>query len=323
MNFKHLPSWSEYAFLGIFIFIYLLFLWRNYVIAKRLNTYSTSKIVKLLLRSSYFLLLVVASLGPSFGEMKQEVRSVGKDIFIAIDLSESMNAFDVQPSRLEKAKYELKNLISKFSSDRIGIVIFSSEAFVQCPLTYDQNALALFMETLNTRLVPNTGTEFAAPLKLIFDKFEKERQNNQGKPTTQIALLVSDGEDFSEETNDFVTKFEEEGIKIFTLGVGTEEGSKIPARNGFKKDKKGQEVITKLNSSQLKDIAVRTNADYFEINAQINEVPALISAISNIEGNLRETRKIDISADKYYYFLLAALGLMALDVLFTVTVIKI
>jgi Ca-activated chloride channel family protein len=323
MNFNFLPSWSEYVFIGIFICIYLLFLWRNYIIAKRLNTYSSSKIVKLLLRSSYFLLFIVASLGPSFGEMKQEVKSVGKDIFIAIDLSESMNAFDVQPSRLEKVKYELKNLISKFSSDRVGIIIFSSEAFVQCPLTHDQNALALFIETLNTRLVPNTGTEFAAPLKLIFDKFEKERQNNQGKPTTQIALLISDGEDFSEETNDFVAKFEEESIKIFTLGVGTEQGSKIPARNGFKKDKKGQEVITQLNSKQLKDIAARTNADYFEINAQMNEVPALIGAISNIEGNLRETRKVDISADKYYYFLLAALGLMALDVLLTVTVIRI
>ena len=99
----------------------------------------------------------------SFGETTKEVKSMEKDVFICVDLSQSMNAFDIQPSRIERVKFELKNIIEAFNSDRKGLIMFSNEAFMQCPLTYDNNALALFIQTLNTSLVPNTGTDFAPP----------------------------------------------------------------------------------------------------------------------------------------------------------------
>ncbi len=116
----------------------------------------------------------MALLGPAFGEARREVQSVGKDIFLAIDLSQSMNANDVQPTRLEKMKFELKNIVGTFTSDRIGLIIFSSEAFMQCPLTYDQNALNIFIETLHSGLVPNTGTDFGPPLKMALEKLNDE-----------------------------------------------------------------------------------------------------------------------------------------------------
>ena len=102
---------------------------------------------------------------------------MGKDVFICVDLSQSMNAFDIQPSRIERVKFELKNIIEAFNSDRKGLIMFSNEAFMQCPLTYDNNALALFIQTLNTSLVPNTGTDFA-PLKLALSKLNSEKSGS-------------------------------------------------------------------------------------------------------------------------------------------------
>ena len=241
---------------------------------------------------------------------------------IAVDLSESMNANDVPPTRLEKVKFELKNIVDAFTSDRIGIVIFSSEAFIQCPLTYDQNALYLFIETLNTGLVPNRGTDFGPALGLALDKLE----NNEGSSLDQkskVLILISDGEDFGDETAEILNKIQERDIRLYTLGIGTTRGSKIPTRNGFKKDQSGVDVITKLNPGSLKNLATKTGGKYFEINETSNDINRLINTLSNIEGELRDTRQIDVSANKYYYFLAAALLLLLIDGFISLKTIRI
>ena len=130
-------SWVEIAFVAAFILFYGLYLVRMIRISRVLKSSLSAVFVKLALRTALFALLIVAYLGPSFGEAKREVQSVGKDIMICVDLSKSMDAFDIQPSRLEKIKFEMKKLVESFNSDRLGIIIFSSEAFMQCPLTYD------------------------------------------------------------------------------------------------------------------------------------------------------------------------------------------
>jgi Ca-activated chloride channel family protein len=264
----------------------------------------------------------VALLGPSFGEASREIRSVGKDIMIAVDLSESMNAHDIAPTRLEKVKFELKNIVEEFNADRIGLVIFSSEAFMQAPLTYDQNALYLFIETLHTGLVPNTGTDFGPALGLTLEKLE----DNDGvalEQKSKVIILISDGEDFGDETSSMADEVKDRGIKLFTLGVGTERGSKIRTRQGFKKDNNGQEVISKLNPRSLKTLAANTGGQYFEINATNNDISRLINKIGNIEGEVRDSRQVDVSANKYYYFLGFALFLLLLDGLVTLRTIKI
>src|SRR6478609_969238 len=159
-------SLLELIFAVLFIGLYAAYLFRMKRLAGALAQKPHLVWVKLLFRSAYFLLLLVALLGPSFGAATKEIKTTGKDIYVAIDLSQSMNATDVQPTRLEKVKFELPQLLSKFNSDRIGLLIFSSEAFVQCPLTFDQSALNLYTQTLNTNLVPRAGTELAAPLEL-------------------------------------------------------------------------------------------------------------------------------------------------------------
>jgi len=266
-------------------------------------------------------LLIVALLGPLFGNATKEVQTVGKDIYIAVDLSQSMNARDIPPTRLEKIKYELKKIIEAFNSDRIGLIIFSSEAFVQCPLTYDQSALTLFIETLHTGLVPNAGTDFGPPLRMAFNKLTSE-ETQAAQQKSKIIILISDGEDFGETTRDMAEKVEASGIKLFTVGVGTDEGSTIVTRAGVKRDQMGKEVITRLNSRGLKDVASLTGGKYFEINSSRSDVNRLISTIKNIEGELRDTRSVDVSTNKYYYFLGLAIFLIIVDLMVRINVIR-
>jgi len=312
----------EIMFILLFIGLYGIYVYRIVRIAKKLNTSYRKVFYKIFIRSLYFILLIVALLGPSFGEASREVKSIGKDIYICVDLSESMNAVDIQPTRLEKLKFELKNLVSAFSSDRIGLIIFSSEAFVQCPLTYDQSALNLFIETLSSGLVPHTGTDFGPPLELALEKLSEESSNLQEQKSKTI-ILISDGEDFGDKSEEMASEIQNAGIKLFTLGIGTTQGSKIPTRTGFKTDQSGREVITKLNSKELKSLAIKTEGKYFEINDSRNDVSRLINSLDQIEGELRDTRVMDVSANKYYYFLAAALLLMMFDLLTGIKTIKV
>ncbi len=315
-------SWVEMVLVGAFIIFYGFYLVRVIRISRSLNTPYSSVFAKLFLRTLLFTLLIISFLGPSFGDSKKEIKSVGKDIMICVDLSKSMDAFDIQPSRLEKIKFELKKVIEAFNSDRIGIIIFSSEAFMQCPLTYDQNALELFIETMNTNLVPASGTDFGPPLHMALQKLE-DQEGPRSNQKSKVIILISDGEDFGDETDKYVKDIDKEDIKLFTLGIGTEHGSQIYAGRGYKTDPKGNTVVSKLNASSLKRLANQTSGQYFEINESNNDVARLISTISKIEGETRDARLVDVSANRYFYFLLAALVLMVLDVVLSVKTVTI
>ena len=318
---------KEFGFIEIlliltFFIFYLIYIVRLLRINSRISVSFKGVITKVIFRSTYFFLMIIALLGPSFGSSKKEIKVIGKDIMIAIDLSESMNANDIQPSRLEKIKFELKKIIDEFNSDRIGIIMFSNEAYIQCPLTYDKNALNLFIETLNTGLVPNSGTDFGPPLDLSLDKLlaDKIQENDKSK----IIILISDGEDFGENTYEIVDKIKESSIKLFTVGIGTAKGTRITLRNGlFKKDKDGKEVITKLNSTSLKKIANETKGKYFEISNQRNQINGMIYEIKEIKGDLIDSKSIDVTKNKYFYFLFVALMLMSMDFLFNFKIIRI
>jgi len=322
MEWYHQFGTTELVFSGLFILAYILYLSRMIKISRILKASFSAIVGKVVLRSLYFLLFMVALLGPLMGSTTKEVQAVGKDIFIAVDLSQSMNATDVQPSRLEKVKYELRDLVQAFSSDRIGLIIFSSEAFVQCPLTYDQSALNLFIETLNSGLVPNTGTDFGPPLRMALSKME----NDDSLPSQQkskVIILISDGEEFGDEARDVAQEIQNAGIKLFTLGIGTQEGSQILTRGIPKTDNSGNVVVTRLEQESLQQLAEDTNGQYFEINNRRDDSSRMISAISQIEGELRDTRQVDTSSNKYLYFLVVGTALFALDQLFKFKTVKI
>ena len=308
--------------LGVFILVLIFQFFRLKLISERMSTQVSSlQYLKTLIRSLYVALIIIALLGPSFGSSKQEVKTIAKDIFIAIDLSESMNVRDIQPSRLEKVKFELKNIVDAFVSDRIGMIIFSNEAFIQCPLTYDKGALSTFIETLGTHLVPNAGTDFYEPLSIANNKLIVE--DEQSKKSSKLIILISDGEDFADNTDEIIEELVDNEISLFTLGVGTSAGGKIPSRRGNKRDKNGSEIISKLNAKDLKRLSYETKGKYYEINEDENQIEKLINDINNIEGELKQAKKIDVKGNKYFYFLIGALCLIIVDVFFKINVFKI
>ncbi len=314
---------TEIVFISLFGLFYIFYLVRIFRIARALRSGFYAVFIKLFLRTLIFSLLIISILGPSFGSGKKEIKSVGKDIMICLDLSKSMDAFDIPPTRLEKIKNEVKKIISAFSSDRIGIIIFSAEAFVQTPLTYDQAALNLFTETINTGLMPTGSTDFGPPLKLAVRKFQEDEGRKDYRMQSRIIILISDGEDFGDDTQEAADEVMDEDIKLFTLGVGTEKGGQIYAGNGLKKDNEGNVVVTKLNSIALKSLAGKTGGQYFEINDSRNDISRLIATINKIEGELRDARFVDVSSNQYYYFLLLALILLVFDVLISIKTVSI
>ena len=315
-------SWVEIVFIVLFIAFYGLYILKIVRISRVLHTPFYTILIKLTARTIFFALLLIAFLGPSFGGSKKEIKSVGKDIMICVDLSKSMEAYDIQPTRLEKIKFEMKKIVDAFSSDRVGVIIFSSEAFMQCPLTYDQNALNLFIETMNTSLVPSSGTDFAPPIKMALKKLT-EQDGAISQQKSKVIVLISDGEDFGEETDQMAREVEDNNIKLFTLGVGTERGSQIQAGRGFKTDQRGNTIVSKLNAASLKSLASKTKGQYFEINESRNDVNRLINTIGKIEGELRDARMVDVSANRYFYFLLGALVLLVLDILISIRTVSI
>ncbi|WP_242920287.1 VWA domain-containing protein [Pontibacter liquoris] len=316
-------SLLELLFGTLFFGLYLGYLYRVWRVARFFKQRPHGIWVKFVLRNLYVALLLIAMLGPSFGAMKKEIKTIGKDLYIAVDLSRSMDATDVQPSRLEKAKHEIQRLISRFNSDRIGLIVFGDEAFIQSPLTYDQNALQLYTQTLHTGLLPRAGTNYAPVLQLALNKLEQRTPTTAAEQKARVLVLISDGENFGPDVERLAGQLREQNIRVYTLGIGTTEGSRIPAGRAFKKDEEGKTVVSSLNPAPLVQLADLTGGQYFEVNNRVSEVSRLISAINNIEGELHERKTIDVTANKYIYPLALALFFILLDALITVKLIRI
>jgi len=321
MNWFNQFSTLELAFVALFFVAYTFYFIRWRKAGKLLNQKGGNWSYKLLLRTSYFALLIIALLGPSYGVQQKDIESTGKDIFFMIDLSKSMDAHDVAPTRLERVKFELKRIADTFVSDRMGLIIFGSEAFVQCPLTKDVSAIKMFTETLNTNLISSGGTDFGPPLNLALEKLLID-EDKEAKPSSKIMVLISDGEDFGDETAAALREIKRYGIKVVSVGVGTEEGSTIRDGIGYKKDANGQPVVTRLNPSALKEVALESGGRYFEISDKINETQKLINYIDSIEGELQQRRTVDVTTNKYQYFLAASLLLMLVDALISVRLFR-
>jgi Ca-activated chloride channel family protein len=305
---------------GIFILLYLLYLSRFWSINRKLKVEKQRLFTKLFIRSLYFILLLIAFAGPSIGDSLKEVKEEGKDIFLAVDLSQSMVATDIAPNRLRRIQFELKELLKAFPSDRVGLIIFSAEAFLQLPLTYDQAVANLYIDGLSIGLVPTLGTDLITPLRMALERFKGDKSQEQ---KSRSVVLISDGEHFGEDLDGITEELVDEGIKVFTIGIGTDAGGEMPRGNGLVLDPEtGKVALTKLNREPLQYIAAETGGQYFEISDQTQEMGGLISAIENLEGGIANTRVVEASSNKYFYFLLAALALALLDMILPIKTIK-
>ena len=314
MNLTLELSNVEQWFLTIFFILYLIYLGRIFWIARGLKTSARSSIFKFILRSLYFGLVVLALLNPSFGDSQGSFRAEGKDIFLLIDVSKSMDATDIQPSRIEKAKFEINRFINHFNKDKIGIIVFSEDAFILSPLTFDRNAITLFIPKISTNLMPEGGTNFIPALELALNKLQKTKSKTQSK----VIVLISDGENFGNYDNKLIRNIKRNNISCFTMGIGTSNGITLREGNNIKRDINGKIVVTKLESNLLKKISQETGGKYLEINSIAGSFNDLITEVEQVRNNGANQSQVDVIANKYFYFLIIALFLLAIDVFFTV-----
>ncbi|MBC8111730.1 MAG: VWA domain-containing protein [Verrucomicrobia bacterium] len=318
MNFYRNLDIAELILYSVFLVGYGLYGLRAFRVTRQWHTSAPVWFAKFLLRAIYLSLAIGALLGISFGNTRTQIQTTGKDIYFLMDMSASMNAADVQPSRLEKAKYEMLLLADGWQQDRTGLIVFTDEAFVQCPLTNDRSAFRLFAHTLDSRLMPSSGTNLQTALELALQQFSQQKKQE----TAQVIILITDGEDFSRVLPSLLQTIFQQGIALFVVGVGTAEGAKIPARNKFKRDAQGNEAISKLNRKVLQSLIFQAKDNYFEINATQNQASDLQARVTSIKGYTRDIREVDVAANSYQYLLALALILLVTDALITVKSIQ-
>lgn len=258
--------------------------------------------------------LIIALVNPKMGTKLETVRREGVDIVFAVDVSKSMLAEDIAPNRLEKAKRLVSEIINQLASDRVGIIAYAGQAYPQLPITTDYGAAKMFLQGLNTDMLSSQGTAINEAIELASTYFNDEEQTNR------ILFIISDGEDHSgAATLDAVDLALSEGIKIFTIGVGTSKGGPIPIkRNGvverLKKDSKGEVVITRLNENILEDIASEGNGSYVD-GADTEEAVSLVKeTLEQMDKKEFEAKQFADYKDQFQWFLGAALLFLLMDV---------
>ena len=267
---------------------------------------------KLLMLSLGISFLILGLVNPKIGTQLETVKREGVDIVFAIDVSKSMLAEDIAPNRLEKSKRLVSAIINKLASDRIGIIAYAAQAIPQLPITTDYGAAKMFLQALNTNMLSSQGTALDAALDLSGTYFDDEDQTNR------VVFLISDGEDHSEEGASAAQRAANMGIRIFTFGVGTDEGAPIPIkRNGvvesYKKDMKGETVITKRNPVILQEIAEAADGEYVDGNDTQAVVDFVAETLKNMDKKEFEAKKFVSYKDQFQAFLFAGFLLILLE----------
>ncbi|WP_457652511.1 VWA domain-containing protein [Rhodocaloribacter sp.] len=262
------------------------------------------------------LFMAVALAGPRFGSRLREVKREGVDLVIALDVSLSMQAQDVAPNRLERAKNEIKKMLDGLRGDRVGLVIFAGDAFIQCPLTTDYGAVRLFLDVADPSLIPTPGTDFGAALRMALKAFKAPTENTDEKRTRAL-LFVSDGENHVAGVEEIAEEARKENVVIFAAGVGETEGTLIPVyRNGrrvdYKKDREGRVVTTKLEEDALQKLA--EGGAYFRVARTSSSLSKLSTALERMDKTTFGEEKFEEYEEEYQWPLALALLLLAAEV---------
>ena len=277
------------------------------------NTSLFKSVLKLVVLSLAFACLTIALVNPKIGTKLETVKREGVDIVFAVDVSKSMLAEDIAPNRLDKAKQLVTQIINNLASDRVGIIAYAGKAFPQLPITTDYASAKMFLQGMNTDMLSSQGTAINEAIKLATTYFDDEEQTNR------ILIIISDGEDHSEEATAVAEEASEAGIRIFTIGVGDVKGGPIPEkRNGivlnYKKDNQGETVITRLDEETLKSIAAEANGIYLN-GKNTNDVVKKIGDILNgMDKKEFETKEYADFKDQFQWFLAFAVCLLLLDI---------
>jgi Ca-activated chloride channel family protein len=263
--------------------------------------------------------VVLALANLRMGSRVERVQREGADIMLAIDLSRSMLAEDVKPNRLDRTKFFVSQLLRELSNDKVGLVVFAGNAYLQMPLTVDSRAALMYLNILNTDLIPRQGTAIGEAISLAMEAFD-EGQGEGSSKKNRALIILSDGENNEGDALDLAAQAAEKGIMVMTVGVGTGKGGPIPVasragQTDFKKDKEGNIVLSRLNEDMLRQIAVAGNGEYYHISGGAQAIRDMAAALDRLDKELGEAYEYTDYRKHYAVFLAIALLLLILDFL--------
>lgn len=256
--------------------------------------------------------LIIALVNPKIGIKASTVKREGIDIVFAIDVSKSMDCDDVAPNRLEKSKQIVSQIINQLGADRIGFVAYAGSAYPVLPITSDYNVAKMFLQSMNTDMLSSVGTSLGDAIKISATYFDPKSKTNK------LLIIITDGEDHEEQAMEGAEEAKNQGIKIITVGVGTDKGGPIPLRingivDGFKRDKDNQVVVTKLNPEILMAIAKATKGGYVNGNSTKEVLDYVKNALENIQKTEFETTQYTDYNSQFQWFLGLALLLIVIE----------
>lgn len=275
---------------------------------------SSKRVVKFIILMVAYTFLVIGVANPQVGSKLEKVQRKGADLVIALDVSNSMLAQDIRPDRLERAKQAISKLIDRLGGDRIGIVIFAGKAYVQLPITSDYAAAKMFLSTVSPDIVPVQGTAIGEAITLASNSFSDEEHS-------KAIIVITDGENHEGNAVEAAEKATEMGINVYTIGMGLPDGAPVPVYNeskqltGYKKDKNGTTVISKLNETMLQQIAAAGNGKFLMANNRRDGLETMLEEINKLEKSEFETRMFSDYEDRFQYFLAVAILLLVLEFL--------
>lgn len=258
-----------------------------------------------------FLFLVFALVRPQMGVREQNVERQGIDIMVALDISKSMLAEDIIPNRLDRAKHQISKFIRLLKGDRVGLIVFAGESFVQCPLTLDYGAAQMFLDVVTTNWIEMQGTALADAIKQSTEAFRSKTKKHK------VLILISDGEDHEGESINAAKQAINEGVKIYTIGIGSESGVPIPLRKQggniiYKKDRLGNLVMTRLDPRILEKIALESKGKYFHAGTTL-DLGDIYTEIEKMEKKKLGMNRLAIYEEQYQFFLCIALFFLLLE----------
>ncbi|CAN5433904.1 VWA domain-containing protein [soil metagenome] len=284
----------------------------------RLNFWKKGDRVRFFSFLAAIFFFVIALAGPKIGTEIREVERSGVNMLIALDLSRSMNADDISPTRLEKAKFEVNRLINRLDGDRVGLLVFTGEAFVQSPMTLDYSALRLYLDIAQTDQMPSSTTNFRAALVKAEETFLSIEENTDA---ANVLLFIADGENHGPDFRSAVERLNRMGVSIFTVGIGTEQGGRISvyengAFRGYHRDNQGNEVITRLGTQTMREIAALGGGNYYQISSGSDTIEPFMSRLEELERGQFSSQEFANYKNRYQLMVMIGIVFLCLSLFF-------
>ncbi|MBE6333948.1 MAG: VWA domain-containing protein [Bacteroidales bacterium] len=271
---------------------------------------SGREVFKFILLLLVIFFTIIGAAGPQFGSKLKQVQKEGIEIEILLDVSNSMLAEDIKPNRLERAKLAISRMVDRLANDKVGLIVFAGDAYVQLPITTDYSATKLFLSNINTDVVPIQGTAIGKAIDLAAKSFTTDES------ASKAIIIITDGENHQDDAVKAAKAAREKGINVFAIGMGLEQGVPIPdGKGGYRKDGEGNTVVSKLDETMLKQIVAAGEGVYIRATNTDIGLDAILEEVGEMKTALLEERIYTDYDDKFPYFLWLALFLALFELL--------